>query len=157
MGFRLLLVSCLVACLCACNKSEVDKEAEAKVLMELSREWSKVLASGDLEATLDFWSDDAVLFIPKLPMIEGKQAIREHIEAGAGTPGPKFSWEPISAHISENGDMAYLIERNVKELIDSDGNKVVTHNKVITIWRKDSQGRWKNVVDIWNEVPAPAE
>ncbi len=53
--------------------------------------------------------------------------------------------------------MAYLIERNVEELVDADGNKSVTHNKVVTIWRKDSEGRWKNVVDMWNESPAPAE
>ena len=85
----------------------VDRQAEEQTLMELSREWSKIAASGDLEATLDFWSDDAVLFEPKLPMIEGKQAIRAHIEAGAVGAGPKFSWEPLSAHISDRGDMAY--------------------------------------------------
>ena len=53
--------------------------------------------------------------------------------------------------------MAYMIERNVEESLDSDGGRNVTHNKVVTIWRKDSKGQWKNVVDIWNEVPAPAE
>ena len=157
MRYRLLLVLSLVACLGACSASTVDKQAEAEALMELSREWSKVAASGDLEATLDFWSDDAVLLEPKLPIIEGKLAIRAHIEAGADGSGPRFSWEPLSAHVSDSGDMAYLIERNVQELVDSDGSSVVTHNKVVTIWRKDSQGRWKNVVDIWNEVPAPAD
>ena len=157
MGFRVFLVLGLAACLGACAESGVDEDAEGKALMELSREWSRVLASGDLEATLDFWSDDAVMFVPKLPMIEGKQAIREIVEAGADTPGYNISWEPMAAHISADGDMGYLIERNVEELLDSDGNKLVTHNKVVTIWRKDSQGHWKNVVEIWNENPAPVE
>ena len=132
-------------------------EAEAKKLMELSREWSKVLESGDLESALEFWSDDAVVLPPKVPAVEGKQAIRKLVEAGADIPGYRITWEPVSAHISENGDMAYMIERNIEELLDADGNKVVTHNKVVTVWRKDSQGHWKNVVDIWNETPAPEE
>ncbi|HSG97135.1 MAG TPA: DUF4440 domain-containing protein [Woeseiaceae bacterium] len=135
----------------------VDRQAEAQTLMELSREWSKVLASGDLVATLDFWSDDAIVMPPKRPAIEGKMAIAEMIQAGADTPGQKISWEPISAYVSESGDMAYMIERNVEEQLDSDGNKVVTHNKTVTIWRKDSQGQWKNVVDIWNEAPEPVQ
>ena len=129
-------------------------EAEAKELMELSREWSQVLRSGDLDSTLDFWSDDAIVMPPKVLAVQGKQAIREFVEAGANIPGYKISWEPVSAHVSESGDMAYLIERNIEELVDADGNKIVTHNKVVTIWRKDSQGHWKNVVDIWNETPA---
>ena len=139
------------------EKEAVDHEAEAQALMELSREWSRVASSGDFEALLDFWSDDAVVLIPKHPVIEGKRAIRAHIAAGADGSGPSYTWEPLSAHISDNGDMAYLIERNIEELIDSDGNKAVTHNKVVTIWRKNSQGRWKNVVEIWNETPAPAD
>ena len=53
--------------------------------------------------------------------------------------------------------MAYLIEKNVEEAVGEDGTKIVTHNKVVTIWRKDSRGHWKNVVDIWNETPAPAD
>jgi uncharacterized protein (TIGR02246 family) len=135
----------------------VDTKAEAQTLMELSREWSRVAQLGDLESTLDFWSDDAVVMPPKLPAFEGKQAIRDMIQAGADTPGYKISWEPISAHVSENGNMAYLIERNVEESVGEGGNKIVTHNKVVTIWRKDSQGHWKNVVDIWNEIPVPTE
>ena len=135
----------------------VDRQVEAQTLMELSREWSRVLQSGDLESTLDFWSDDAIVMPPKLPAFEGKQAIRDMVQAAADTPGYRISWEPISAHVSGNGDMAYLIEKNVEEAVGEDGTKIVTHNKVVTIWRKDSRGHWKNVVDIWNETPAPAD
>jgi ketosteroid isomerase-like protein len=53
--------------------------------------------------------------------------------------------------------MAYLIERNVIEVNGENGDKVVTHGKVVTVWRKDSNGQWKNVVDMWNAVPPPAD
>ena len=134
-------------------ESNVDKEAEAQALMDLSRQWSGYVASGDLESGMDFWADDAVMLPPDMPVLDGKDAIRDYVEAAADIPGFKISWEPASAHISRSGDMAYMIERNVTEVDGADGNKVITQGKVVTVWRKDSQGNWKNVVDMWNIAP----
>ncbi len=48
--FRLpIILVFLAALLCACNGSTIDKEAEAQALMQLSRQWSELVASGDLE------------------------------------------------------------------------------------------------------------
>ena len=157
MSSRLVLVAGLATFLGACTDSGVDQAAEAEALMELSRQWSAYVESGDLESGMDFWSDDAVMLPPDLPILEGKQAIREYVEAAADIPGFKISWEPATAHIAKSGDMAYLIERNVIEIDDAEGNTIVTHGKVVTVWRKDSQGRWKNVVDMWNTAPPPGE
>ena len=94
---------------------------------------------------------------PGLPALEGRQAIREYIDAAAAMPGFSIRWEPLSAHISQSGDMAYMVEMNVVEFDDADGNHIVTYGKAITVWRKNSEGEWKNVVDIWNATPAPVE
>lgn len=53
--------------------------------------------------------------------------------------------------------MAYLIERNVTEMNGHNGETIVTHGKVVTIRRKDAQGQWKNIVDMWNSMPATAD
>lgn len=133
-----------------------DQEAERLALMDLSREWSALIASGDdLQAGINFWADDAVMLPPDLPILDGKDAIREYIEGAAAIPGFKISWDPQSAHISESGDMAYMIERNVIEVDGPDGDKIVTHGKVVTVWRKGDDGEWKNVVDMWNSAPPP--
>ena len=131
---------------------DLDRNTEAEALMNLSRQWSAVLQTGDLESTLEFWADDAVMLPPGLPLVEGKEAIREFVEAGAEIPGYKISWEPVSAYISDSGDLAYMLERNVEEFDGPDGNKVIKHNKVVTIWRTDQNGQWKNIVDMWNAV-----
>ena len=153
----LLAVLSFVLFFAACDKPVDNSEAERASLMELSREWSAIVSSGDLESGMDFWSDDAVMLPPDLPLLDGKDAIRAYVEGAAKTPGFSISWEPVSAHISHGGDMAYLIEKNVIELEDAEGNKVISHGKVITVWRKDAQGNWKNVVDMWNTAPPPAE
>ena len=136
--------------------SQIDKEAEAQALMQLSRQWSDLVASGDMEAALDYWADDAVLLPPDLPVLSGKAAIRDYVMGAADIPGFRISWEPERAFISDNGDMAYMIERNVTEFYAEDGSKVVTHGKVVTVWRKEPDGQWKNVVDAWNTAPPPA-
>lgn len=153
----LLTIAVLSVVSCGCTDSSVDKAAESKALMELSRQWSAIVSSGDLESGMDFWSDDAVMLPPDLPLLDGKDAIRAYVEDAAKIPGFSISWEPVSAHISHGGDMAYLIEKNVIEFEDAEGNKVISHGKVITVWRKDTQGNWKNVVDMWNAAPPPAE
>jgi steroid delta-isomerase-like uncharacterized protein len=130
---------------------------EAEALMDLSRQWSATIASGDLEGGMDFWANDAVMLPPDLPLLDGKEAIREYVEAAAGIPGFKISWEPVSAHVSKSGELAYMLERNVTEVDGPGGNKVITHGKVVTVWRKDATGKWRNVVDMWNATPLPGE
>jgi ketosteroid isomerase-like protein len=140
-----------------CSNSSVDHDAEARKLMQLSRDWSAMVGSGDLEASIDIWADDAVMLPPDLPVLSGKAAIREYVLGAASVPGFKISWEPESAHVSDSGDMAYLIERNIIEVEGENGETIETHGKVITVWRKNSDGQWKNVVDMWNSVPPPKE
>lgn len=147
----------ILTLLVGCSESTVDPDAEAQRLMQLSRDWSAMVGSGDLESAIEVWADDAVMLPPDMPVLSGKAAISEYVAGAASIPGFKISWEPDSAHVSKSGDMAYLIEHNVIEIDGENGEKIVTYGKVVTVWRKDSQGQWKNVVDTWNAMPAPAD
>lgn len=129
--------------------------AEGEALMQLSRDWSDLVATGNLDAILAGWADDAVMMPPGTPPLEGKPAIREYVETALGIPGFEIRWEPIAVHVAGGGDMAWMIERNATTVHDADGNPITTHGKVVTVWRRDADGSWKNVVDMWNEAPAP--
>ena len=141
--------------LAACSPPAVDLEAEGAALMQLSREWSDLVATGDMDAIMAGWAEDAVMMPPGTPPLEGKAAIRAYVEAGQQLPGFEISWEPMTVHVAASGDMAYRIERNVTSVHDTLGNPVTTHGKVVTVWRKEADGSWKNVVDMWNEAPPP--
>jgi uncharacterized protein (TIGR02246 family) len=134
--------------LSACGRSKPDKLTESKNLMNLSREWSSVAGTKNLEKTLSYWADDAVLISAGQPALNGKQAIRKMVEESFKTPGFRISWEPQSVEISETGDMAYLIEKSNITFNDSTGHPVTMSNTGVTIWRKQEDGSWKNVVDI---------
>ena len=133
----------------------MDLEAEGRALMQLSREWSDRVATGNLDSIMAGWADDAVMMPPGLAPLMGKPAIQAYVEAGMRLPGFSIKWEPVTVHVAQSGDLAYMIERNVSTVNDSTGNPVTTHGKVVTVWRKNATGVWKNVIDMWNEAPPP--
>ena len=147
----ILIISCILA---ACKENNVDTKSEGEKLMQLSRDWSKSAASDSIEKTLSYWAEDAIVMSPGEPALKGKQAIRGMIEGTSKIPGFKISWEPLSVVVSKSGDMAYMIEQNQITVNDSLGNPITQYNKAVTIWRKETDGSWKNVVDMWNAEPS---
>jgi len=137
----------------ACNQNKVDTKAEGEKLMQLSREWSKSAATDDIEKTLSYWADDAVMMSSGQPALKGKKAIREMVEGTSKIPGFQISWEPVSVSVSKSGDMAYMIEKNQMTMNDSSGKPITKYGTGVTIWRKEADGSWKNIVEVMGDVP----
>ena len=141
--------------LTACDYSiKTNKKAEAAKLMQTSRDWSASAGTDSLEKTLSYWSDSAVILPPGQAPIRGKEGIRQMVTGMAKIPDFHISWEPKSAVIADNGDLGYLLEENTITVNDSTGKPQTTTAKAVTIWQKQADGSWKNVVDTWNAGPA---
>ena len=136
-----------------CNPQKPDIKAEGEKIMELSREWSRAASSGNVEKTVSYWAEDAMLMSAGQPQLKGKKAIRQMVEESYKIPGFRISWQPQSVEVSENGDMAYLIEDAQISFTDSTGKTITQNNKAVSIWRKQTDGSWKNVVDISTPEP----
>ena len=131
----------------------MDMDSERAALMQTSREWARAVAAGDLESALAFWSDDAVVMPPGQPSVVGKAAIREFLRRTLAIPGFSITWEPEQASVASGGDIGYMIERNRVTVIDASGVYREQFGKAVTVWRKESNGAWRCVVDTWNENP----
>lgn len=138
----------LVFTILSCNQQKVDTKAEGEKIMQLSKEWSQAASSGEVEKTLSFWATDAILMSGGQPPLNGKKEIRQMVEESFKIPGFRISWQPKSIQVSESGDMAYLLEDSQISFLDSTGKSITQNNKAVSIWRKQSDGPWKNVVDI---------
>ena len=121
--------------------------------MRTSREWSQVAQSRDIDRILSYWTDDAVLLSPGEPERRGKAAIREYLEASFAVPGFRVSWEPLEATVSRSGDLGYLIERTRVIVTGPEGRPVSQDFRALTIWRKDTDGAWRNSIDMSNAPP----
>lgn len=144
----LIFILSLILLTACSNKTTVDSKAEAEKLMQTSRDWSKTVAGNDIEKIMSYWADDAEFFDNhEGKRLKGKAAIRKMVEESLKIPGFKISWEPESASVSASGDMGYLVERNEISIPDSAGNPMIMRGTVVTIWKKDAAGNWKNVLE----------
>lgn len=148
---RLLLLPLLLP-LAACSTG--NTRAEGERLMQITRDWSAAAQARDVEATLSYWSDDAVLIPPGEPVVEGKAAIREFVEGAFAIPGFSIRWAPTRASIARSGDLGYLVEETFSTVPDGAGGVITIPGRSVTIWRKDAAGNWKCIVDTWNDAPA---
>ena len=137
-----------------CNQPKVDKKAEGEKIIQLSKQWSQAAATKDIEKTLSYWAEDAFVMQEGQAPLKGKQAIRQMVEGSFKMPGFSISWEPQSVEVSDNGDMAYMIENSKVSFNDSTGKTVTINNKAVSIWLKQADGSWKNAVDISTADPS---
>jgi uncharacterized protein (TIGR02246 family) len=134
----------------SCSGPKIDQAVESEKIMSLSREWSRVAATDSLERVLSYWADNAVCLFPGMGPIKGKDQIREMLKGAVGT---EVSWEPKEAYVSSDGEMAYVFAQNYIKAPDTLGIMVTTYNKSIEIWKKQNDGSWKCVVDMYNSDP----
>ena len=144
---RIITLLLLIA-IVSCNQQKVDTKLEGEKVMKLSKEWSEIASTGDVEKTVSYWADDAFVMSAGQPPLKGKPAIRQMVEESYKMPGFRISWQPQSVEVSESGDMAYMIENAQVSFTDSTGKPVTIKNKAVSIWRKQPDGSWKNAVDI---------
>jgi len=128
-------------------------EAEADALMQTSKEWASTTSTGDVDLIVSYWDDNAVVLPPDQQPVVGKKAIREYVLQSMALPGFSITWEPEQATIAANGEFGYLLEKNTVTLKDPSGSSRTQVGKGVTIWKKDSSGKWKCVIDIWNSSP----
>lgn len=142
--------------LVGCSEVPPDRSDEERRLIEISREWSRAAGTGDVDAVVNYWAEDAVVMMAGLPTFTGREAIRSYVAESYAIPGFAIRWEPLEAHVSASGDMGYILERSEVTIPDAAGTPVTQRFRAVSIWRKDPGQGWRNVVDISNAPPGSA-
>ena len=133
----------------------MDHEKERAKLLERDAQWAALASEGqDVDAILAYWTNDAVVIPPDLPVVAGQEALREYVEQSLQIPGFRITWSSTDVSFSPDGHLAYLVGTNSVTLDGPDGTSIHSAGRVITIWRKEEDGEWRCCVDIWNSGPA---
>lgn len=121
--------------------------------------WSKVAAAKQVDAMLAYYADDATLLAPNAPMASDKQSIRKMMTGLFATPGFSLSWQVTKVEVARSGDIGYSLGTYQMGMNDPKGNPVTDRGKYATVWRKQPDGNWKAIVDMFNtDLPrAPAQ
>jgi len=127
--------------------------ADEKAVRDADAEWSKVAGAKDLDKTVSFYADDAMVLPPNQSMVTSKSGIRD-LWKGFFDSLTDISWKTTRVETSKSGDMACLI--GTYEMAMKDGSK--DKGKYCEVWEKKAGGKWKVATDMFSsDLPvAPA-
>ena len=125
--------------------------ADDKAVRDADAAWSKAAGAKDLDKTVSFYADDAIVLPPNEAAKTTKDAIRT-LWKGLIDSVTDVSWKATRVEMAKSGEMACLI--GTYELTMKDGTK--DRGKYCEVWEKKG-GTWKCGTDIWNsDLPAAA-
>jgi ketosteroid isomerase-like protein len=150
------LAPALALSLIGCAQPSFDAAAEGQKLLARDAEWAEVAHAGqDVEKTVSYWTDDALVMPPGQPVVEGKAAIRDFVAKGFQTPGFSIHWKSEKPVFSPDGKLAYMRSTNTTTVPGPDGQTITLPGRGVTVWRLEPDGKWRCVVDLWNQPPPP--
>ena len=142
--------------------SAADTKAIEQALRDLDAQWSAAAAAKDLEKTISFYSENALVLPTNAPAATTKEAIRNTWKDLLASPGVAISWKTTKVEVARSGDIAYTTGTYELTVNDASGKPINDRGKYAEVWKKQTDGKWKVAVDIWNsDLPpsaaAPAE
>lgn len=158
----LLGASCVALMLCASGCATTPKDtraADEAAVRAADAEWAKAAASKDLNATVAYYSDDASLLGPNEPIASDKESIREAWNSLLG-PDTSLTWQATKVDVARSGEMAYIMGTYQMATSAAGSKPLADRGKFVEVWKKQADGNWKCVADIFNSdlaVAAPKQ
>jgi len=139
-----------------------DTGSVEQLLHDLDAEWAKAAAARDVERTIAFYSDDAIVLPPNATSATSKESIRNAWKDMLASPGLVITWEPKKVKLGKSGEMAWVSGTYELTMNDASGKPSNDRGKYLEVWEKQSDGNWKCAADMWNSdlaasAPGPAD
>ncbi|MEE1655967.1 nuclear transport factor 2 family protein [Microvirga sp. CF3062] len=101
---------------------------------------------GTGKAFIAYSAEDPVMIRPGSMPLLGRTAF---VESFSQVKGSALSWEPLKAEIAASQDLGYTFGRYT---LREDG-AIKAHGVYVSIWKKQSDGSWKFVLDGGGTTP----
>ena len=121
------------------------KHADEQAVRDADAEWSRVAGAKDLDKTVSYYADDAVVLPPNQPMVTSKDGIR-NLWKGFLDSLTDISWKTTRVETSKSGNMAYMIGTYAMTM--KDGTRDT--GKYCEVWKKQADGKWKVAADMFS-------
>jgi ketosteroid isomerase-like protein len=128
-------------------QTQVQTQAQTPLqqMVQTEQAFSRMAAEQNTrDAFMQFIADDGLLFRPIA--VNGKQWMREH-PVPPSDKHPLLAWQPASAGMAAAGDLGFTTGPwEAKE--DIKDEKPSGYGHFVTVWKRQSDGSWKFVVDL---------
>lgn len=154
-----LALSALALILGACGDSPapVNKTAIEKSVKDVEANMAKGFGTKDAAAFAGNYAADAVLMAPGMAAMKGRDAIRTGLAGMFADPNLKVDFASDRVEVADSGDLAATRGSYTMVTTDPATKKPATDKgSYVTVFRKQTDGTWKAVLDIsTSEVPPP--
>jgi ketosteroid isomerase-like protein len=132
------------------------READTRALRETDAAFAKAAGAKDLERSVAFYADEAIMLEPNAPMASGRVAVRKAFGDLLAIPGFAITWQTTKVDVARSGDLGYTLGTYQMTLNGPKGKPTTDHGKYVTVWKKQADGTWKAVADMFSsDQPAP--
>src|SRR5438105_213053 len=130
-----------------------------QALRDLDAKWSAAAVAKDVDRTVSYYAESAVVMPPNASAAMTRESIRSAWKEMLTAPGASISWKATKVEVAKSEDLAYVSGTYQATMTDASGKPVNDHGKYVVVFKKQTDGAWKVVADIWNsDLPvAPAE
>jgi ketosteroid isomerase-like protein len=144
--------------LMAATSSQAQKKHSTResAIRAADQGWARVFGAKDLRGSLEFCTNDASFMAPNAPVAVGKDAIGKSFAAFFTLSDVKITWHPIRIEVARSGELGYSTGVYDMSFKDPAGKTLTDRGKYVTVWKKQPNGRWKVIYDIFNsDLGAP--
>jgi ketosteroid isomerase-like protein len=122
------------------------------LLLDLEARFAKDVAARGGAGFASWFAEDGVTLGNGATPVVGKDAIAK--SANWLAKDYQLTWTPTDAKMSPSGDIGYTWGHFEGKSKDANGNPVTNSGRYITIWRHETDGSWKVVLDAGaNDAP----
>jgi uncharacterized protein (TIGR02246 family) len=131
-------------------------DADVKAIKDLEAAWVQAFATKDPDKVAAVYTDDASVFITDAPLITGTAAIKSALKTMLADKNFSITFASDKVDVAKSGELGYSQGSYNQTSTNPKTKKAVSEKgKYVTVFKKQADGSWKSVADIFNE-DAPA-
>jgi ketosteroid isomerase-like protein len=142
-----------------CNRQQPTPDTRAgeeTAIRQADLAWSKAMTDKQLDVTVSYYAEEASMFPPNAPTATGKNAIHNVWAQFFAMRGFLVTCHPTKIEASRSGDIGYTQGPYDLAYSDATGKTVKDRGRYLAVWKKQSDGAWRVVADIFNsDLPQP--
>ena len=134
--------------------AEAALKSAEQTLAKLREAWIQDLRTKQLEPILKFYAPDAVFLQPNGDRVSGSAALRTLFQTIMSTFTSDLALH--SQNLETSGDLAYD-SGDFQETLTTiaSGAKITSKGSYIIIYKRQPNGRWQIVQQVWTGTPPP--
>jgi ketosteroid isomerase-like protein len=130
-------------------------EKASDALLAADAAWMKVYVAKDLDKSVAFFDDEGSMLPPNAPIATGKDALTKLIGSAFAFPDYKLRWHANKVGVARSGELGYTSGTYDFSFKDASGKTISDKGKYLTVWKKESDGAWKVLLDTFNSDLPP--